>query len=121
MSTVTKSKEINLPTVLRRMRESSGLTMRQAAGMVGFSHVAISQFENGKLALPSYRVEQLVKSYGFSKDEFERIMGHPLTVSLKDDCHSMIDRMDEEQLAAMRAVMAQLLRPLVAVSKTKNQ
>lgn len=111
MSARQKIKETNTHTVMRRMRESSGLTMRQAAGIVGISHVAISQFENGKLHLPDYRVEQLVRAYGFTLEEFHKIIGHAPVISPKDDCHSMIDRMDEEQLAAMRAVMAQLLRP----------
>ncbi len=111
MSARQKIKDPNTHTIMRRMRESSGLTMRQAAGIVGFSHVAISQFENGKLVLPDYRVEQLVRAYGFTLDEFHKIIGHAPVISPKDDCHSMIDRMDGEQLAAMRVVMVQLLRP----------
>ena len=120
MSVRHKIKETNTPTVLRRMRESSGLTMRQAGGIVGISHVAISQFENGKLSLPDYRVEQLVRAYGFTLEEFHKIIGHGPAVSPKDDCHSMIDRMDGEQLTAMRAIMAQLLRPAVAPSRTED-
>lgn len=108
MSASPKSKESNLPTVLRRMRESSGLTMRQAAGIVGISHVSISQFENGKLSLPAYRIEALVKAYGFTKEEYHKIMGHEPAVNLRDDCHSMIDRMSDKQVEAIRAVMVQL-------------
>ncbi|MBL7558123.1 MAG: helix-turn-helix domain-containing protein [Bdellovibrionaceae bacterium] len=40
MLTTSKNKNSTLPTVMRRMRESSGLTMRQVAAMLGISHVA---------------------------------------------------------------------------------
>jgi len=110
MLTTARKKETNEPTVLRRMRESSGLTMRQVGGMIGISHVAISQFENRKLDLPAYRVEQLVKAYGFTMEEFGKIMGRAPVLNPKDDCHAMIDRMDDDQLTALRAVLSQLLR-----------
>ena len=105
MSASSKSKEFNLPAVLRRMRESSGLTMRQAAGIVGISHVAISQLENGKLSLPAYRIEQLVKTYGFTKEEYHKIMGHEPAVNLRDDCHAMIDKIDNSDLSALRPIL----------------
>jgi transcriptional regulator with XRE-family HTH domain len=120
MSASPKSKESNLPTVLRRMRESSGLTMRQAAGIVGISHVAISQFENGKLSLPAYRIEALVKTYGFTKEEFHKIMGHEPVVNLRDDCHAMIDRMSDKQVEAIRAVMVQLASAGSSQCKTEE-
>ena len=95
---------------MRRMRESAELTMRQVGAMIGVSHVSISQFENGKLDLPDYRVEQLVKAYGFSMEEFNKIMGKGTpVVSPKDDCYAMLERLTEEQLAVMRSVMALLL------------
>ena len=107
---LSPKKNQNRPNVLRRMRESSGLTMRQAGGLIGISHVSISQFENQKLSLPEYRIEQMVKAYGFSNDEFLKIMGRAPVINLKDDCRAMIDRLDDEQLVAMRGVMIQLLR-----------
>lgn len=85
--------------------------MRQVGAMVGVSHVTISQFENGKLELPDYRIEQLVKAYGYSMDEFNKIMGKAApVVSPKDDCFAMLERLTEEQTAIMRAVMAQLIQ-----------
>ena len=111
MLKTTKDKNSNVATVMRRMRESSELTMRQTAAMIGISHVSISQFENQKLDLPAYRIEQLVKAYGYSMHEFNKIMGKSApVVSLKDDCYAMIERLDDDQLIAIRAVMNQILR-----------
>lgn len=111
MSVIRKSKQETLTTVMRRMRESSGLTMRQAAGMIGISHVAISQFENQKLSLPFYRIEQLVRAYGFTMDDFNKIVGNRPVASPKDNCLAMINRMSEEQLSALQAVMGFMLLP----------
>ena len=92
MLTTAKTKEKSLTTVMRRMRESSELTMRQVAAMIGVSHVAISQFENQKLSLPDYRIEQLVKAYGYTMDEFNKIMGRAPVTSPLDDCHAMVEK-----------------------------
>jgi transcriptional regulator with XRE-family HTH domain len=92
------------------MRESARVTMRTAGGLIGISHVAISQFENGKLKLPGYRIEQLIHAYGFSKEEFQEILGKRPALNLTDDCHAMIDRLSEEQLAALHSVLVLLFR-----------
>ena len=110
MKISASTKENNVATVLRRMRESAGLTMRQVGAVVGISHVAISQFENRKLDLPEYRIEQLVKAYGLTVEDFNKLMGRAPVGSPKDDCRAMIDRMDDEQLTAVRAVLGQILR-----------
>lgn len=110
MLTITKKKSSNLPTVLRRMRESAELTMRQVGGMIGVSHVAISQFENQKLDLPDYRIEQMVKVYGYTMDEFNKIMGRSApVVSPKDDCYAMLERLTDDQIGLIRSVMSQFV------------
>lgn len=116
MLTTSKNKNSTLPTVMRRMRESSGLTMRQVAAMLGISHVAISQFENHKLDLPDYRIEQLVVSYGCTMEDFNKIIGKPIMTSPLDDCHAMIDKMDEDQLNAVRAILNQIVKPKIVLN-----
>jgi transcriptional regulator with XRE-family HTH domain len=92
MLTTTKKKETNLPTVLRRMRESSELTMRQVGAMIGVSHVAISQFENRKLDLPDYRIEQMVKAYGFTMDEFNKLSHYQIQRLPFDDTKDLFQK-----------------------------
>jgi transcriptional regulator with XRE-family HTH domain len=120
MSKSIKIKDADARNSLRRMRESSGLTMRQAGGLIGISHVSISQFENQKLDLPEYRIEQMVKAYGFTMDDFSRMTGRVPVMSSKDDCHAMIDRLGDEQLSALRAVMVLLLSPSLVSQNLKN-
>lgn len=119
MLTTIKKKDTNVPTVLRRMRESSELTMRQVGAMIGISHVAISQFENRKLDLPDYRIEQLVKAYGYTMDEFNKIMGKAPVVSPKDDCFAMLEKLNDDQFVAIRAILNLILQPLRQESVAK--
>lgn len=116
MLTTRKKKNEGLPNVLRRMRESSGLTMRQVGGLIGVSHVTISHFENEKLSLPTFRIEQLVKAYGFTMEEFNKIMGCAPIVHPKDECHKMVDQLDDDQLVAVRAILNQILRTSVTAN-----
>lgn len=121
MKLSNKQKDIHIYIVLRRMRESSGLTMRQVGGMIGVSHVAISQFENGKLELPPYRIEQLVKAYGLDMTDLNKILGRSPVISPKDDCHAMLNRMDEEQLTAVHSVMVQFFRKSLSQTITDQK
>lgn len=100
----------SVANVLKRLREKANLTTRQAAGLIGVTHTTISQFENGKRDFANYRLEQLLKGYGYTMEEFNKILGHKMVISYKDDCVAMINRLDDYQLAAISAVMTQLLR-----------
>jgi transcriptional regulator with XRE-family HTH domain len=65
MSLAINKKNQSAASVLRRLREKAELTTRQAAGIIGVTHTTISQFENGKRDITGYRVEELVKAYGY--------------------------------------------------------
>ena len=105
MQLTNKEKNEKVHILLRKMREAAELTMRQVGAMVGVSHVTISQFENGKLSLPEYRIEQLIKAYGLTTDDFNKILGRAPIVDFKDDCRAMIDRMGDEELAVLRNLL----------------
>lgn len=106
----TQTKNQSEATVLRRLRESAGLTIRQAGGLLGVAHTTISHFENERRTFTTFRIEQLVKAYGYTMEEYYKILGRKAVISVKDDCVTMIELMDDEQLSAIRAVMAQMLR-----------
>lgn len=98
--------------LLRRIRESSNLTMRQLAMQVGISHTAISQLEHGKLELPRSRVDQIIIACGYSISDFEKMMGKGLVeVNYRDECHSLIKAFDEETLRILYSLMKKMPRP----------
>lgn len=110
MQPVIKNKNDSVANVLKRLRENARLTTRQAASIVGVTHTTISHFENGKRAIEGFRVEQMVRAYGYTIEQFNQIVGNKTVLSFKDDCINMLGFMDDEQLTAMRAVMSQILR-----------
>ena len=110
MGLTTEKRNQSAANVLRRLREKAELTTRQAPGIIGVTHTTISQFENGKRDFSGYRIEQLVKAYGYTMDQFHKILGHKSVISYKDDCIAMIELLDDEQLGAIQAVISQLLR-----------
>lgn len=57
--------------------------------------------------LSAGKIRQLVESYGHTMVEFEEYAGgKPLPVlSLKDECFSLIDRLDENRLRAVHALL----------------
>ena len=110
MQPVIKNKNDSVANVLKRLRENARLTTRQAASIVGVTHTTISHFENGKRAIEGFRVEQMVRAYGYTIEQFNQIVGNKTVLSFKDDCMNMLGFMDDEQLEALRAVMSQILR-----------
>lgn len=100
----------SVANVMKRLRENAGLTTRQAAGIISVTHTTISHFETGRRDFPSLRIEQLVKGYGYTMEEFEKILGHRSVISHKDDCITMIGQLDDDQLSAIRSVLSQMLR-----------
>lgn len=108
MKLTNAQKEAQINIILRRLRESAGLTMRQAGGLIGISHCAISQFENGKLRLPSFRIEQMAEAYGYSKEDFDKIMGRDIPIDALRDCIQMLEKLNPSQLLLIRNLILQI-------------
>ena len=56
--------------ILKYMRESRNLSMRQAAKKVGVSSSTINHIDNGRKDLNEYWIYKLVTAYGYSYIEF---------------------------------------------------
>lgn len=98
--------------LLRRIRESANLTMRQLAMQIGISHTAISQLEHGKLELPRARIEQIILACGHKIEDFEKMMGKGFVeINYKDECHSLIKGFDEETLRVLYSLMKRMPKP----------
>lgn len=53
---------------LLQARKRAGLSLREAATLVGISHEAISKFEKGKLKLDSHKLIQFANAYKTTVD-----------------------------------------------------
>lgn len=59
--------------VLKYMRIQAGLSLKKAAKQFNVTDGAISHIENGKMRLPSDRIEQMVTAYGFAMSDFFKL------------------------------------------------
>lgn len=93
-------------TILRWMRMSRRISMREAGRRNGCSDSSISHYEQGRMDLSARKILQLVESYVYTMAEFEEYAaGKPLPVlSIKDECFCLIDRLDESKLRGKHSV-----------------
>lgn len=78
--------------------------MRQVGAMIGVSHVAISQFENKKIDLPGYRIEQLVKARGHSHES-----------DFADCFHIELKRCVMNEVSVLTSLVFKILGLIIAV------
>ncbi len=55
---------------LRKLREIRGLSRKEAAVLLGMGHKSVEKFENGRTLLNKSRIEQAVRTYGFTHEDF---------------------------------------------------
>jgi transcriptional regulator with XRE-family HTH domain len=94
--------------VIRFMRISRGISQREAAKKCSISEPAIGHYENGRMDISETRLEQFLTVYGYTKQEFnEYVGGKPIPIlSVRDECVSLLGRIDEVKLRAVHAVLA---------------
>lgn len=85
------------------------MNLREAAVLVGISHSAISQYESGKLKLPTPRIRKMTQVYGYNWEEYLKLSGREIVFNLKDECLAIIKKMTDEQLAVIQPVMFAVL------------
>ena len=93
--------------ILRFMRMSKGISMRAAGRLVGLSDSWISHIEQGRMDLDERKIMRLVTAYGFTRPEYEAMLAGtevPFT-DLKDECIALIDRIDQEKLKTVLAIL----------------
>ena len=58
---------------LKKLRTDLNITLKEAGKKIGLSKSGIGAVENGRVALTTERIEEIVKSYGVELIEFKRI------------------------------------------------
>ena len=94
--------------IIRFMRVSRGISQREAGKKCDVSEQAIGHYENGRMDIAPTRLEKFLKVYGYTRQEFdEYVAGKPIPViSVRDECVSLLGRIDEVKLRAVHAVLA---------------
>jgi transcriptional regulator with XRE-family HTH domain len=93
--------------ILRFMRMSRRISMREAGRRNGISDSAISHYEQGRMDVSRERLQHMIESYGYTVKDFDEYAeGKPLPVlCIKDECFCLIDRLDETKLRAVHALL----------------
>lgn len=93
--------------IVRYMRVSRGISQREAARKCCLSEAAIGHYEHGRMDVSAVRLEQFLKAYGYTREEFEEYRGGKQipVVSVKDECVNLLNRIDEMKLRAVYAVL----------------
>lgn len=96
--------------VLKCMRESRKLSMRQAAIAVGVSDPQINHAENGRKDLTPEFVMKLLNGYGYSYKEYlEYVTNKKETPeALMSECITIIRRLKFEKLKTVKSILDSL-------------
>ena len=97
------TKEVKVLKVLRKLKN---LSQYKASLICGYHKGAIGHIENGRIELPQSRIQHIVKSYGFTLEDFERHMKSDVLVTdIQNECLSIIKGLSEENLKAVYSLL----------------
>ena len=98
--------------ILRFMRKSKSISMRQAGSLIGLSDTFINHIEHGRLDLTESRINKVIAAYGYSISEFDEYRnGKPIpTICIKEECRGLLEQIDETKLRAVHAVLTSFVR-----------
>lgn len=103
----------NEARVLKELRISLRLSMRQAGELFGKSDSYISQIENGRMKVPEGEaLERLLEIYGGprSRSFYERARKHQEKLTVKDEIMELLQKTNEVETA----IVLKLVRALIA-------
>ena len=92
--------------VLRILRTQKRLSQYKASLICGYHKGAIGHIEMGRIQLPKNRIIHILKSYGFTMEEFESHMkAEVLVTEIQDECISIIKNLCEKNLKAVHPLL----------------
>ena len=92
--------------VLKILRQLKGLSQYKASFVCGYHKNAIGHIENGRVELRAAKISHIVKSYGFTLEDFERHMeADVLVTDIQDECISIIKGLSEKNLRAVHPLL----------------
>ncbi len=97
------TKEVRVLTALRKLKN---LSQYKASFVCGYHERAISNIEGGRVKLPRKRIIHIVKSLGFTMEDFEYHMKSDILVTeIQDECISIIKGLCEKNLKAIHPLL----------------
>lgn len=94
--------------VLKFLRESRRLSMRNAGRIIGTSDALINHSENGRIDLTPSLIMKLLNAYGYQWDYFQKIVKGEIDLPENDleDCIHLLRRMKPEKLKIVKNILS---------------
>jgi transcriptional regulator with XRE-family HTH domain len=91
---------------LKKMRLAQGLSLKRAAKKSGIHDTLINHFENGWSTVTEAYIQKFIHGMGYGqKDWDDFLQGRVTTFDLRDECSSIIQKMDGEKLKGIHAML----------------
>ncbi len=97
---------------LRYMRIIRGIPQREAARRMGLAESTVGHYEQGRMAISEDRLNGFLEIYGFTREEFDAFISGKTAipaVSMRDECFTLVNRLDESKLKAVHAMLTSFL------------
>lgn len=93
--------------LLKFLRESRSLSMRNAGRLIGKSDAIINHAENGRLDLTSNLILQLLEVYGYSYEQFEKMLNSEFSVPQHtlSECIEILKRLEPSKLKTIKNIL----------------
>ncbi len=90
--------------ILKFLRESRRLSMRQAAKLVNVSVASINHLENGRMDISTKLILQLLDAYIYTYEDFIKMQSpeYSLPQMTLDECITILKRLEPEKLRKVK-------------------
>lgn len=93
--------------LLKFLRESRTLSMRQAGRLVGKSDAIINHAENGRLDITPDLILKLLSAYGYSFEQWEKMLSSEFSVPQHtlSECIEILKRLEPSKLKTIKNIL----------------
>jgi len=94
-------------SLLKFLRESRSLSMRQVAKIINLSEATINHAENGRRDLDEKIISQFLTIYGYSHQEFTKMLDGEVEIPehLRSECIDIINRLHASKLKTVKSIL----------------
>lgn len=93
--------------LLKFLRESRNLSMRQAGRLIGKSDAIINHAENGRLDLTPQLIFKLLEVYGYTSDQYHKMLNSEYSVPehTLSECIEILKRLEPTKLKTIKNIL----------------
>lgn len=93
--------------LLKFLRESRNLSMRNAGRLLGKSDAIVNHSENGRLDLTPSLILKFLEIYGYSYEEYQKMLSNDFSVPQHtlSECIEILKRLDPTKLKTIKNIL----------------